>query len=80
MGRAKGDIAIEPKARKECYRKDNNQREYMWRDNHKAEVYKLLGNDKVIDNKVPQRIQRHINSTTSPIAKEFYINSLPYGW
>ena len=30
MGGAEGDIAIEPKAGKECYREDDSKRENMW--------------------------------------------------
>ena len=49
MGGAEGDVSVEPKARKEGYREDDNKREDMWRDNNKSQIYKLLCNNKVVD-------------------------------
>ena len=69
MGRAEGYIAVEPEARKECHREDQRKREDMGRDDHKAQVQKALGHDKVIDNEVPQRIKRRGSSTTDSIAE-----------
>lgn len=78
MGGAEGDIAIEPKAGKECYREDDNQREDMWRDDHKAQIYKLFGDNEVIDDKVPNGIECHIGSTTSPVAENLLWNKLSH--
>ena len=73
-------ISIKPKACEECYRKDKHKREDMWRDDHKAQVDKLLGDDKVVEDKVPNRIQGHIYRTTSPVAEDLSWNkSLYYG-
>ena len=77
---AERHVAIEPKACKECYREDDNKRKDMRRDNHKAQIDKLFGNDKVVYQKVPNRIQGHIYRTTSPVAEDLSWNkSLYYG-
>ena len=73
-------MAVKPKTRKKCYRKDKHKREDMWRDNDKTQIDKLLGDDKVVEDKVPNRIQGHIYRTTSPVAEDLSWNkSLYYG-
>ena len=78
--RAECHVAVKPKACKKCYREDNCQREDMGRDNDKTQIDKLLGDDKVVEDKVPNRIQGHIYRTTSPVAEDLSWNkSLYYG-
>lgn len=65
----KGYMAIEPKASKECYRKDDNKRGDMWRYDDKSEVDKTERNNIVVDDVVPHGIERHIGCTTHAIAE-----------
>lgn len=78
MGGAKGDISVKPEAGKECYREDDSKREDMWRDYYKAQIDELLGYNEIIDNKVPNSIERHIESTTSPVAEDLLWNKPPH--
>lgn len=57
-------MAVKPKAREEGYGKDHNKGGYMWRHYNYAEVDKSLGNNIVVDDEIPQRVECHIGGTT----------------
>ena len=70
LNRAKRHIAIEPKSRQKGNRKDHDKRGYMWRHNHKAEVYKSFTDNVMIDYVVPYPIEQHRRSSTRQIAED----------
>ena len=69
VGNAKGDMAIEPKAREKGYRKDHAQRSNMGRHDDEAQVDEAFTNDVVVDRVVPHSIKHCGSSTTCQIAK-----------
>ena len=62
-------IAIKPKTGKKGYRKDYHKRQDVWRDDHNAQIDKLLTYNEVVNQKVPHRIQPHIQHTACTISE-----------
>jgi hypothetical protein len=70
MCNAERYVTVKPKACEKGYREYQAQRGDMWRHHHDAEVYKLLTDNVVIKNKVPQGVEHHIRTSADAITKD----------